>query len=255
MQKISLYTNIAYAIGLMLAFALLAAPFMPFAGPALLAITIAGAALCLAFTVIYNGVKGGVEVYKAHVSSKETKEEYNNKVELFKLLLEKNADLDDNEKKFLFLEIKKLKAEAEYQKQMVVFQTMHLVRSVLIESLIPAIVFVSFVFLPLGIGFAVLGATIGVAIATNLMINAIFKPAKDTIKAFDDNEYKAFCEDPDNWWKPKAKPSFFQSKEKSPPRNSVDKSQQPEGAMEEVDNETSDWQSLLSNNQSKIIPC
>ncbi|HAT1781425.1 TPA: lpg2888 family Dot/Icm T4SS effector [Legionella pneumophila] len=217
LQKVSLYAGIAYAVGLMLAFALLAAPFFPVSGPALLAITITGAVLCLAFTVIYNGVKGGMEVYKAHCSAKEAKEGYNNKIELFKLLLEKNPSLDDNEKKFLFLEIKKLKAETEYQKQMVVFQTMHLLRSVILESFIPAVVFASFVFLPLGIGFAVLGATIGVALATNLMINAAFKPAKNEVKAFDEKEYEAFCKDPDNWDKPsKSKQGFFQPKEKKP---------------------------------------
>lgn len=250
LQKISLHTNIAYAVGLMLAFALLAAPFLPFSGPALIAIIITGAVLCLAFTVINNAVKGGIEVYKARMSAKEAREEYNNKVELFKFLLEKNPDLDDNEKKFLFLEIKKLKAETDYQKQMVVFQTMHLLRSVLIESLIPAIVFVSFVFLPLGIGFAVLGATIGVAIATNLMINAIFKPTKDTIKAFDEKEYESFCKNPDNWGKlSKSKQGFFQSKEKTISQDSIKKSSVTEEVIEvdELD-DVGSMRPLLSRN-------
>lgn len=255
LQKVSLYAGIAYAVGLMLAFALLAAPFFPVSGPALLAITITGAVLCLAFTVIYNGVKGGMEVYKAHCSAKEAKEGYNNKLELFKLLLEKNPSLDDNEKKFLFLEIKKLRAETEYQKQMVVFQTMHLLRSVILESFIPAVVFASFVFLPLGIGFAVLGATIGVALATNLMINAAFKPAKNEVKAFNEKEYEAFCKDPDNWDKPsKSKQGFFQPKEKKPLLDTIAaKTQEKENDRIELLDDESSLPLLLSSKNTPNI--
>lgn len=209
-QKISLMTAVGYAIGLMIAFVILTTPFLPITGPAVLAFGIAGAVLCFALTVIYNGVRGGLELYKTHTSRKEIKENYLNKIEEFHQLLLDNPDLNDNEKKFLFLEIKKLQAESEHQKQMIVFQTMHLFRSIIIETFIPALVFVSFVFLPLGIGFAALGAGLAFAIVSNLIIDT-YKPEKEKLESFDEKEYAAFCADPDNWGKKSAKsaPGFF----------------------------------------------
>ncbi len=138
---------------------------------------------------------------------------------------------------------------------MVVFQTMHLLRSVILESFIPAVVFASFVFLPLGIGFAVLGATIGVALATNLMINAAFKPAKNEVKAFDEKEYEAFCKDPDNWNKPsKSKQGFFQPKEKKPLLDAVAaKTQEKENDRIDLLDDESSVPLLLSSKNTPNI--
>jgi hypothetical protein len=210
-QGISLTTNIAYAVGLMLAFALLAVPFLPITGSLLVAFAVTGTVLCFAFTVINNAVKGGMEIYKAYESKKEAQEEYKNKLVLFHELLSNNPDLDDNEKKLLFLEIKKTMAETEYQRQMVVFQSIHLVRSLILETFIPAIIFVNLVFLPLGVGFAVIGAAIGLAFLTNYAINKLFTPEKETLKEFDEKEYLAFCKDPDHWGNKssKTKQTFF----------------------------------------------
>ncbi|WP_298627365.1 hypothetical protein [uncultured Legionella sp.] len=198
-QGITLTTNIAYAVGLMLAFAMLAMPFLPVTGPLLVAFAVTGTVLCFAFTVINNSVKGGMEIYKAYESKKEAREEYKNKLVLFHELLAKNPNLDDNEKKLLFLEIKKTMAETEYQQQMIVFQSIHLVRSLILETFIPAIIFVNLVFLPLGVGFAVIGASIGLAFLTNYIINKLLTPEKEALKEFDEKEYLAFCKDPDHW--------------------------------------------------------
>lgn len=192
-QQWGLIAAIGYAVGLMIAFALLTMPFLPITGPAALIIGVAGAVLCFAFTVIYSGVRGGLDLHKTNTSRKEAKADYLKKIEEFKLLLSENPDLNDNEKKFLFLEIKKLKAENEYQKQMIVFQTMHLIRSIVIDALVPALVFVGLVFVPLGVGLAIMGAGLLLAIVSNSMINAIFKPAKDELKSFDEEEYRGFC--------------------------------------------------------------
>ena len=102
--------------------------------------------------------------------------DYENKIAELTELVKQNSDLDENEnkKRFLFLEIKKLKAETKYQKQMVVSQTMHLVRSILFEALVPALIFVNLVFLPLGIGFGVLGAVVALAILSNTLINNVY---------------------------------------------------------------------------------
>ncbi|MDI1352713.1 MAG: hypothetical protein PSV35_08135, partial [bacterium] len=73
------------------------------------------------------------------------------------------------------------------------FQTMHLIRSVLFEALIPALVFASLVFFPLGVGLAAIGATIALAICTNMIINATWKPEEQQLKTFPEEEYITFC--------------------------------------------------------------
>lgn len=199
-KKLTLINNIAYAVGLMLAFILLTTPFLPITGAALTAVGVAGAVLCFAFTVIYNAVKGGMEINKTQTSAEKAEQDHKNKIKVLTDLIKQNSDLDENEneKRFIFLEIKKLKAETEYQKQMVVSQTMHLVRSILFEALVPALIFVNLVFLPLGIGFGVLGAIVALAILSNLLINNVFKPEKEPLTQFNETEYQDFCKDLDH---------------------------------------------------------
>lgn len=213
-QKISLINNITYAVGLMLAFALLTMPFVPIAGPAAIALGVAGAVLCFSLTVIYNAVKGGIEIYKAKQSRNEVQKECADKIDLF---LKNNPPLNDNEQRLLFLEIKKLKAETSYQEQMVVLQTMHLVRSILFEALLPAVIFTSFVMLPIGVGFGILGAVLALTFASNYVINAAFKPEKEKLPEFNEQEFETFCQDPEHWDPKSTKPqTFFSPSTKQP---------------------------------------
>lgn len=192
-QKISLYNNFSYAVGLLGAFALLTLPFLPVAAPTAVIIGTIGAVLCFTLTVIHSSVKGGMEVYKAGESLKEAKQALLDKIDLFKAL--PNTPENENEKKFLYLEILDLQAETKYQHQLRSYQTMHLVRSIMFEALVPAIIFASLVFLPMGWGFGIIGATIGLAIATNLIINSL-KPKKEKVSELNPEEFEAFAKNP-----------------------------------------------------------
>lgn len=208
-KKINLIINITYAVGLMLAFFLLAAPFIP----AMAVVGPAGAVLCFALTVISNALKGGMEIHKIKSSLKETHGDINEKIEEFKALLtppQGNEAGDSDEMKFLFLEIKKLMAGSKYQQQKINLQIAYLVKSIIFETLIPAIILVNLVFLPTGIGFAALGGVIALAIVTHLIINAALKPEKEDLKPFNTNEYDMFCQNPDAWLEKSANsPAFF----------------------------------------------
>jgi len=208
-QKMNLTNNIAYAIGLMLAFVLLAAPFFPVAATTVAAITMSGAVLCFALSVIYNAIKSGIELNKAKMTVKELKEAQSQKVNAFKELVTLGAD--ENAKRLMFLEVKKLMVDTEYQEKMITLQTMKLIRNIIIESLIPAVAFVSLVFLPLGPGIGVIAAALALAVATHFLINALFKLEKEEIKEFNEQEYQAFCDDPEHWNNQTTKsPTFFQ---------------------------------------------
>ncbi|HHF0525575.1 TPA: hypothetical protein ACTUT5_001341 [Legionella anisa] len=192
LQKVSYITSIAYAVGLMLAFIVLAAPVSaPVAG----IMVIAGAAACLAFTVINNAVKGGIELYKTYKTLQEKKQDHDDKVKELLRLLKANPKLDENEKKLLYLEIKQLQAETEYQKQMMIYQSVNLARRIMIEALVPVVVIVSLVAVPLGgLGIIpVLIAVIALAIATKMLVDALFKPEEKKTLEFDEESYEKFC--------------------------------------------------------------
>jgi len=191
-QQINLYTNIAYALGLLFAFILLTTPFMPIPGAVAAAIGLAGAILCFAFNAINNAIKGGLEIYRTYEEKNETRKEYNAKFNELIQLISEDDDLDKDQKKLIYLEIKKLQTKIDCQKQKMKYQVAHLIRSIMLEVLLPAIIFASFVYFPLGIGLGVLGAVIALAIATHYLIETTLKSDKQEL-TFKEEEYKKFC--------------------------------------------------------------
>jgi hypothetical protein len=197
LQKLTLITNLAYAVGLMLAFVALTLP-----GP----LGVVGAVVCLALTVINNAIKNGIELYKTQQTRKEIKEEYKLKVDL---LREKGPQLSENERKLLYLEIMQLSADSDYQKQMMIYQASCLVRKIMLDVLIPALVFASLVFAPLVVALPVLGAVLGIAVATYFLFEYTLKPKDQKELEFDQQKYDAFYNGLQNS-KEKKTPTLFQ---------------------------------------------
>ncbi|CAM2873934.1 Uncharacterised protein [Legionella steigerwaltii] len=191
LQKVSLITNIVYAIGLLAAFMILTMPFMPIAAPALATMALVGAILCLAFTVINNAVKGGIELYK---TDKAIQEQEDQAKDLIKTLKENYKKLTEDERKLLYLQIKQCEAETEYQKLTRRYQIASLIHSTLIQLLVPAVVFASLVFVPLGIGIPALIVAVAFAFATQLLVDALFKPEEKKALEFDNTDYQEFCD-------------------------------------------------------------
>lgn len=189
-KNITLATNIAYAVGLVLAFTLLTGPFFPIAAGAVMAMTVAGAALCFALSVISNGIKGGIEIHKMKAITKEMKEDQKKLIKQFKLI---QVSDDNNIKKLAYLNILKLQAETRYQERVLTNQSMKLILSVTIQALVPAIIFVSVVFLPLGIGLPLLAAAIVFAALVYQLINSKFNTEKEPDIIFDEKAYETFC--------------------------------------------------------------
>jgi hypothetical protein len=242
-----LAAGISYAVGLMIAFALLTGPFLPLAAQTLFSMTIAGAVLCFAFSVIYNGTRGGIELHKTKATINEINEDRLQKIAAFMALKASSSEDDQKAQKLLFLEVKKLMAETTYQEKMITYQSVSLMRSIIVESLIPAVVLLSLLFLPLGPGLGILAAAIALAVASHYIINAVFKPEKEALKEFDEQEYKEFCQDPHNWGKkPSTKTgSFFKAAD-----TTVGKIEVPESDEEEEDPDVSETRRLLEPSSS-----
>ncbi|MDI9819523.1 MULTISPECIES: hypothetical protein [unclassified Legionella] len=174
-KKYSLINDTAYAAGLLFAFSLLCCFFFPPAAiaPAVVMILgVAGAALCFTLTLLTAAVSGGIEIARAKESAADVKAQC-------RVLLGQFIKADDeNTKKLLYLEMKGLMAESNYQQAVARFQMVKLVRSVFVDALIPALVFASVVFMPMGIGLAVMAAGLAVALISHLILSR-FAPQRE----------------------------------------------------------------------------
>ncbi|MFJ1269667.1 hypothetical protein ACD661_13970 [Legionella lytica] len=196
LQKIGLYTNIAYATGLMAAFMVMTMPFVPIAAGLASSLGVIGAVVCFAMTVINNAVQNGIEIHKTQSALQDNEDEFMAQVGLLKSqVFLRQLDLSDNAKKLLFLEIKRLDARTEHQQQTVSLQIAHLIRSITLEAFIPAAIFSCLVFMPLGIGLGALAGGVALAMASNLLISSSFTPDEKMleVKPFDKEEYEDFC--------------------------------------------------------------
>lgn len=188
-QKISLFSGVIYALGLMLAFLLAALPFFPGSLP-LFAMSALGTMLCFALTVISNGVKGAIGIYRSQVSLTEAK------TGAKKQLADLDLALTIDEKKDLFLEIKKLRLEIEYQENNISLQTAQLTRLFLIQLIVPAAVLSSLVFLSAGLALIALAVGVGLALASDQWVNERFGFERKKINDFYQNEFDDFIAAP-----------------------------------------------------------
>lgn len=181
-------TDLVYAAALLSGFALMCCFFFPpaFIAPATLMIFgLIGASLCFTLNAVYAAVSGGLGIAK-------TKDiQSNHLVEAKALFKEFRQTNDEKTRKGLYLEIKGLLAESDYQRRMVNFQRIQLIRSVFIDAFVPVIIFVALVFMPLGIGLGVLAAGLALAIFSKILLNQ-FAPKAAVLPEFDDAQFNEF---------------------------------------------------------------
>jgi hypothetical protein len=213
-QNSSLVLGVLYALGLTLAFLLATLPFFPASLP-LFPMTVAGTILCFALTVVSNGVKGGIAIYKAHRSLLEAQSECDDKVNKLKISKEHCVEIKEDEKRDLFLEIKLLMIEIEYQKQNRWAQTLLLTQSVALQIYIPTMILSSLVFLSPGLSLVALGAGLGLAVTISQAAHNYASACKRAeLGAFNHEEYAQFIKEPERYYQSGA--TFFNSKNKRP---------------------------------------
>jgi hypothetical protein len=188
-KKYGLINDLTYTIALLVAFSIMCCFLFPpaaMAPAAVMMLGLVGAAMCFVFTIVTTAVTGGLEVAKSNESRRMAKQECQSILEQF--LITDDEDI----KKQLYLEMKQLLANSDYQRQLAQFQKAKLIRSIFIEAVVPALVFVSFVFMPLGIGAAVLGAAFALAVITHLILKK-FEPPAVKLPVFDEAQYQRFA--------------------------------------------------------------
>ncbi|STX52905.1 Uncharacterised protein [Legionella busanensis] len=195
--------NIAYSAILLSSFTVMSSFLMPsplavqvLGHAALLSTGIAGAALCFAFTTIYAAVNYAIEIGKLRESKKSIETDLDQLYKEFKGLQSDDED-SENQRKQLFLRIKGLEAEADYNRRLILFQNLKLAKSIISNVLIPALVFIALAFMPFGFGAAVIVASLLLIILTNVLINRQ-EPKAPTLINFNKHAYQQFQQEQDD---------------------------------------------------------
>ncbi len=179
-----------YGLGLLLAASVFCCFLFPPAAlvPAVTMILgILGATSCFVLTVIWSAVNGDIALSKSKHAKDLAREN------CAKLLEKFNDEQDPNMKKQLYLEMKALMAETDYQQRVARFQQIKLLQSILVDALIPVVIFASLTFMPLGIGLTVIAAALILAVITYALINR-YEPKAAELPEFNENAYEKFTE-------------------------------------------------------------
>ncbi|MGQ3889157.1 hypothetical protein ACQUW5_09025 [Legionella sp. CNM-1927-20] len=191
--------NIAYSASLFSGFAVMSGFLIPthlLAQSMLLTTGIVGAALCFTLTTIYAAVTYAIEVHKLTESKRLIDEEKKLLTREFKKLQGNDEDTE-NQRKQLFLRIRGLELEAEYTRRLILFQNLKLAKSIISNVLIPTLVFIGLVFMPFGIGAAVIAASVFLILLTNVLVNRQ-KPEAPKLVTFNKDAYEKFRHKQDN---------------------------------------------------------
>lgn len=187
-KKYGLINDVVYAVGLMSAFCIASSCFLPavmLAPGAALLLGLVGAALCFTLTAAYAAVGNGIEIAKSKHAKHLAEQEYQLQIEQFKKCP------DPAVKKQLFLEIQRLKGDMAYQAKLIHFQQMKLLRAVMIDAMIPPLVFMTFMFMPWQIAIPVLIAGLALALITSYIHNR-YAPKKDDFRKRGLEKYNEF---------------------------------------------------------------
>lgn len=185
--KYGLINDLIYAIALLLAFAVNCSFFLlPGAVLATTALNLAfvGALLCFALTTATTAMSGILELNK----TKQSQEQIRTKCK--DALLKLGPEKDENLQKQYYLTIQSLINDTKYHQEMVTYQRKQILRSVLIDSFLPMLVFVS-LFLPTSKSLAVLAVGLVLGEESNRIIENS-APNTTELPKFDDEKFKDF---------------------------------------------------------------
>lgn len=205
-KKYRLTNDLAYAVGLLVSFIVVCCFFFPPAAMApgiALALGVAGAALCFLSSLLYAAVGGALDVEKERQTKALMQPRFEASLMAFKAARATfNAAQTPDERQPYesemrqhYLDMKRLLATSEHQERLVRFQKMKLVRTVLLDAMIPALVFVTLALLPTGIGLPILAAGIVLAMLTHVLLKR-FEPKADQLPGLNEDAYQAFAADP-----------------------------------------------------------
>lgn len=183
--------DLTYSLSLIAGFAIMCCLLPPGVLPVTaLMLGVAGATASFALTIAYTTINGVIDIAQT-LHFRQLNQE--NRNQLFKAF---KKCTDDNTQKSLYLEIMRLDGETAYQSRQAAYQSAQMIRGLMIDCMIPLLVFASLTFMPTGIGIAVIAAGIAVAALSKVLINQ-FEPKAAQLPQFDEDEFKQFKAQPE----------------------------------------------------------
>lgn len=167
-KQYSLANSVVASIGILISFSLYCCFFFPPAAllpSTVLLMGVAGAALCFAITIISAAIDSGIKIAQTKAQATDVKAAFD------ALKISYDNEKDPQQKTLICSKINQLLADEKRHHQQIKLQKIRLVRRLLIDALIPPLLFVSFVFLPMGIGLGVIAASFALGVLSNLLIN------------------------------------------------------------------------------------
>ena len=216
-KKYQLALDVTYAVALICTYAMACCFLLPagILNPATsFALGMAGSTLCLAITIAYTVISGVIDIQKTQNTVKELQQDGLDLLEQFNR--EKSPDMQ----KLIYLDLVHSVHQNEFHSQMVAHQKRELVRKVLIDTMIPGMVFLTLVFLPIGAGIGALATGLALMAMSKYMLDQ-YKPQQQALPDFDEKAYQAFKDEPslelikDVVDEAPKKPGFFDSKQTS----------------------------------------
>ncbi|MFA5959044.1 MAG: hypothetical protein WC785_00830 [Tatlockia sp.] len=189
-RRAELLSGWFYALGLILSFTVMCCLFLPPFTATAAVVGLGGAALCFLLSVADGIIKGGIAIAKTKHEQRLVKLQYDELVKKFKQV--PDGVNSENIKKQLYLDIERLRNTGQHQERIMNFQAIQLLRTVLINALVPGIIFCSLMFMPLGIGLAVMAAGLAIALISHILIKRLEPKAKD-LPVFNQAKYEAFA--------------------------------------------------------------
>jgi hypothetical protein len=150
-------------------------------------IPLVGAAVCFFFSTALAVIDGMIDIEKLKASRQDINTQY---VTLFNGF---NNEGNPEQKKLLYLDLKKLVATSDHQEQLISFQQKKLISNIFLKAVVPALVFGTFMFLSLGIGLAAVAASFAIALAVHVILKKN-EPKADLLPAFNEEEYGNFVD-------------------------------------------------------------
>ena len=95
----------------------------------------------------------------------------------------------EKQSKYQFLEIKSLEAKNRYQQRMIRHQKLNMLRGIVIDAILPAVLFATLVFLPTGIGIGILAAALALVVLSKMVLKA-YEPKPEPVPTFNETDYE-----------------------------------------------------------------
>ncbi len=173
--------DVINGVGLIFCYAAIVFPWVNL-GLSAVTMTMGGSGGIFVISLIYSG-------YRAYVDVSQTRDTRMNALAECKLILTEGAKHDLSEVDFL--RYKDLSAQADYQAKLADYHLSTMVRSIIVQVLIPLAIFSAFTFATFGIAAAVCAVGLAIAIITHYILE-FQKPENAELAKLDPAEYAEF---------------------------------------------------------------